>query len=178
LTDFFLIYRLFISPLALLKLLMARFRWALLEDSPQRQIVRVRTFVTLRHWLLNYFEFEFTESRLLRRTLTKGLRDLASHPIVQSSVRDQRIVEELRKHFQRKRKAHCRDMAQMALERPQSSSLRRSGMARQPNARHPRATNLGKCGTCSVQCDDPLRIEYHTCANAFSISSFCRYRMG
>ncbi|GJJ73466.1 Gdp/GTP exchange factor required for growth at low temperatures [Entomortierella parvispora] len=142
LTDFFLIYRLFIPPLALLKLLMARFRWALLEDSPQRQIVRVRTFVTLRHWLLNYFEFEFTESRLLRRTLTLGLRDLASHPIVQSSVRDQRIVEELRKHFQRKRKAHCRDMAQMALERAQSSGPRRRGASVQYSGRHPRTTNL------------------------------------
>ncbi|KAG0274500.1 hypothetical protein BGZ95_009711 [Linnemannia exigua] len=59
LTDFFLIYRLFISPPALLRLLMARFHWALTEDTPQRMIVRVRTFVVLRHWLLNYFEYDF-----------------------------------------------------------------------------------------------------------------------
>ena len=144
LTDFFLIYRQFIPPLALLKLLMARFRWALMEDSPQRQIVRVRTFVTLRHWLLNYFDFDFTGSRLLRQTLTRGLRDLASHPIVLSSIRDQRIVEELRKHFQKKRKAHCRDMAQMALERSQALAQGDSGVTAQRGARHPRTTNLGE----------------------------------
>ncbi|KAG0054532.1 hypothetical protein BGZ83_011032 [Gryganskiella cystojenkinii] len=144
LTDFFLIYRSFISPLALLKLLMARFRWALMEDSPQRQIVRVRTFVTLRHWLLNYFEFDFTGSRLLRRTLTRGLRDLTSHPIVLSSVRDKRIVEDLRKHFQKKRRAHCRGMAQMALERSQEAVQSDTGVAVRRSVRHPRTTNLGE----------------------------------
>lgn len=143
-TDFFLIYRLFIPPLALLKLLMARFRWALMEDSPQRQIVRVRTFVTLRHWLLNYFEFDFTGSRLLRKTLTRGLRNLTSHPIVLSSVRDKRIVEELRQHFQKKRKAHCRVMAQLALERSQAPAPSESGTAVRRSARHPRTTNLGE----------------------------------
>ncbi|KAG0319495.1 hypothetical protein BGZ99_005084 [Dissophora globulifera] len=135
LTDFFLIYRLFISPLALLKLLLARFRWALTEDTPQRQIVRVRTFVTMRHWLLNYFEYDFMGSKVLRRTLVQSLRSLTEHHIVASSVRDQRIVRELRKLFQLKRKTHSREMAQMALERtsrrpieevsPRSSQQRR-----------------------------------------------------
>ncbi|KAG0300991.1 hypothetical protein BGZ98_008711 [Dissophora globulifera] len=135
LTDFFLIYRLFISPLALLKLLLARFRWALTEDTPQRQIVRVRTFVTMRHWLLNYFEYDFMGSNVLRRTLVQSLRSLTEHHIVASSVRDQRIVRELRKLFQLKRKTHSREMAQMALERssrrpieelsPRSSQQRR-----------------------------------------------------
>ncbi|KAF9987203.1 hypothetical protein BGZ75_000921 [Mortierella antarctica] len=121
LTDFFLIFRLFISPLALFKLLMARFHWALTEDTPQRQIVRVRTFVTMRHWLLNYFEYDFMESKVLRRTFIENLRSLAEHPIVQSSVRDQRIVKELRRLFHLKRKVHCREMAQRALEQPPSS---------------------------------------------------------
>ncbi|KAG0212994.1 hypothetical protein BGX28_005235 [Mortierella sp. GBA30] len=114
--DFFLIYRLFISPLALFRLLMARFHWALTEDTPQRQIVRVRTFVTLRHWLLNYFEYDFMESKILRRTFIENLRSLADHPIIHTSVRDQRIVKELRRLFQLKRKVHCRDMTQQALE--------------------------------------------------------------
>ncbi|KAF9958188.1 hypothetical protein BGZ72_000726 [Mortierella alpina] len=121
LTDFFLIFRLFISPLALFKLLMARFHWALTEDTPERQIVRVRTFVTMRHWLLNYFEYDFMESKVLRRTFIENLRSLAEHPIIQSSVRDQRIVKELRRLFHLKRKVHCREMAQRALEQPAAS---------------------------------------------------------
>ncbi|KAF9128445.1 hypothetical protein BGW39_005039 [Mortierella sp. 14UC] len=116
LTDFFLIYRLFISPPALLRLLMARFHWALTEDTPQRMIVRVRTFVVLRHWLLNYFEYDFMGYRLLRRTLIQNLRQLNAHPIICSSVRDQRIVQELRRLFQLKRRQYSHAAAQLSLE--------------------------------------------------------------
>ncbi|KAF8951532.1 hypothetical protein BGZ52_011222 [Haplosporangium bisporale] len=56
LTDFFLVYRLFITPFSLLKLLMARFQWALANDSSQKHIVRIRTFVTLRHWILSFYK--------------------------------------------------------------------------------------------------------------------------
>ncbi|KAK3844763.1 MAG: hypothetical protein J3R72DRAFT_67049 [Linnemannia gamsii] len=127
LTDFFLIYRLFISPPALLRLLMARFHWALTEDTPQRMIVRVRTFVVLRHWLLNYFEYDFMGYRLLRRTLIQNLRQLNTHPIICSSVRDQRIVQELRRLFQLKRKQYSHAAAQLSLE---GSTARRGGSNR------------------------------------------------
>ncbi|KAF9436123.1 hypothetical protein BGZ76_004774 [Entomortierella beljakovae] len=139
LTDFFLIYRLFISPIALLKLLLARFKWALIENTPQRQVVRVRTFVTMRHWLLNYFEYDFMNSKVLRRTHVKSLRELADHPIVRTSVRDKRIIKELRQLYHLKRKSHCREMAQLALERPST------GQTDEPSHRSPlhrRTTNL------------------------------------
>ncbi|KAF9903039.1 Guanine nucleotide exchange factor lte1 [Linnemannia zychae] len=127
LTDFFLIYRLFITPPALLQLLMARFHWALTEDTPQRMIVRVRTFVVLRHWLLNYFEYDFMGYRLLRRTLIQNLRQLNTHPIICSSVRDQRIVQELRRLFQLKRKQYSHAAAQLTLE---GSAIRRGSSSR------------------------------------------------
>ncbi|KAG0021187.1 hypothetical protein BGZ80_002902 [Entomortierella chlamydospora] len=139
LTDFFLIYRLFISPLALLKLLVARFHWALTEDTPQRQVVRVRTFVTMRHWLLNYFEYDFMSSRALRRTHVKSLRELADHPIVRSSVRDKRIVKELRKLYHLKRKNQYREMAQMTLEQPSTRQTNEPSSRRSFQGR--RATN-------------------------------------
>ncbi|KAF9173402.1 hypothetical protein BGX20_003317 [Mortierella sp. AD010] len=139
LTDFFLIYRLFISPLALLKLLVARFHWALTEDTPQRQVVRVRTFVTMRHWLLNYFEYDFMSSRALRRTHVKSLRELADHPIVRSSVRDKRIVKELRKLYHLKRKNQYREMAQMTLEKPSTRQTDEPSSRRSFQGR--RATN-------------------------------------
>jgi len=137
LTDFFLIYRLFISPPALLRLLMARFHWALTEDTPQRQIVRVRTFVVLRHWLLNYFEFDFMGYKLLRRTLIQNLKLLNSHPIISSSVRDQRIIQELRRLFQLKRKQYSHNAAQLTLE---GSSIKqnRSNRSLQHGMYHPR----------------------------------------
>ncbi|KAF9156588.1 hypothetical protein BG015_003888 [Linnemannia schmuckeri] len=117
LTDFFLIYRLFISPMALLKLIIVRFHWALVDDSPQRQIVRIRTFVTLRHWLLNYFEFDFMRSKDLRQTLGLYLRSLTKHPRVTNSMREQRIVKELRQYVQSLKTIHYRKFAQQKLEK-------------------------------------------------------------
>ncbi|KAF9540779.1 hypothetical protein EC957_003752 [Mortierella hygrophila] len=117
LTDFFLIYRLFITPMALLKLIIVRFHWALVDDSPQRQIVRIRTFVTLRHWLLNYFGFDFMRSKDLRQTLGLYLRSLTKHPRVTSSMREQRIVKELRRYVQSLKTIHYRKLAQQKLEK-------------------------------------------------------------
>lgn len=103
--------------MALLKLIIVRFHWALVDDSPQRQIVRIRTFVTLRHWLLNYFEFDFMRSKDLRQTLGLYLRSLTSHPRVASSMREQRIVKELRQYVQSLKTIHYRKLAQLKLEK-------------------------------------------------------------
>ncbi|KAF9955817.1 hypothetical protein BGZ70_010108 [Mortierella alpina] len=133
LTDFFLIYRLFITPAALLKLFMLRFEWALLDNTPERQIVRIRTFVALRHWLLNYFGYDFMGSRPLRQTLSAFLQSLAKHPLVVTSPRDQRIAKELRRYTQSLKKLHYRTKAQEKLERQgrrHDSSPRRSPMKR------------------------------------------------
>ncbi|KAF9416105.1 hypothetical protein BGZ94_010305, partial [Podila epigama] len=117
LTDFFLIYRLFITPMDLLKLLIARFQWALTINTPQRQIVRVRTFVTLRHWLLNYFTHDFMPSKALRQTFTRNLIKLKEHPLVMDSTRDQRIIKELGRYTQSLKKLHYRAMAHQQLNR-------------------------------------------------------------
>ncbi|KAG0275628.1 hypothetical protein BGZ95_008550 [Linnemannia exigua] len=144
LTDFFLIYRLFITPMALLKLIIVRFHWALVDDSPQRQIVRIRTFVTLRHWLLNYFEFDFMRSKDLRQTLGLYLRSLTKHPRVTNSMREQRIVKELRRYVQSLKTIHYRKLAQQKLEkqsRKQQVERRRRLQARR--------SSLGRRGSFS-----------------------------
>ncbi|KAF0381761.1 guanine nucleotide exchange factor lte1 [Gigaspora margarita] len=79
LTDFFLTYRKFLTPIKLCKLLILRFDWALGGDDEERRIVRVRTFVVIRHWLLNYFAYDFIPCYALRTTLTKYLNSLPSH---------------------------------------------------------------------------------------------------
>ncbi|KAF9993712.1 hypothetical protein BGZ80_001785 [Entomortierella chlamydospora] len=117
LTDFFLIYRLFIAPTALLNLFILRFNWALIDDSPQRQIVRIRTFVALRHWILNYFGYDFMRSKELRQKLNTHLRSLSKHPLVVESQRDQRIIRELRRYVQSLKKIYYRNITQQKLER-------------------------------------------------------------
>ncbi|KAL5479017.1 LTE1_2 [Sanghuangporus weigelae] len=65
---FFLSYRTYIDALDLCHLLICRFHWALEEPmSPQevmvKQIVRVRTFVAIRYWLLTFFRIDFLPNR-------------------------------------------------------------------------------------------------------------------
>lgn len=145
LTDFFLIYRLFITPMALLKLIIVRFHWALVDDSPQRQIVRIRTFVTLRHWLLNYFEFDFMRSKDLRQTLGLYLRSLTKHPRVTNSMREQRIVKELRRYVQSLKMIHYRKLAQQKLEK-QSRKQQQQLMAERRRRLQARRSSAGRQG--------------------------------
>lgn len=75
LTDFFLVYRSFISSESLLELILERFQWALtLRQSESRQkslseIILVRMFVLIRHWLSNYFAQDFVLNASLRSTM-------------------------------------------------------------------------------------------------------------
>ncbi|KAH8548879.1 hypothetical protein BGW37DRAFT_168695 [Umbelopsis sp. PMI_123] len=108
LTDFFLTYRTFISPLQLCKLLILRFRWSFINDDENRRVVRIRTFVVIRHWLLNYFVHDFIPSRQLRITLTSYINQLAFHPLVRQSVRDQRIVKGLKRVIRRLKMVYYR----------------------------------------------------------------------
>ncbi|KAI8337889.1 hypothetical protein BC941DRAFT_501889 [Chlamydoabsidia padenii] len=105
-TDFFLTYRSFISPTQLCKLIILRFRWALENDEEDRRVVRIRTFVVMRHWLLNYFVHDFIPIRDLRVVLTTFLNALPSHPLVRSSPRDQRIVKGLKRVVRRLKKVY------------------------------------------------------------------------
>lgn len=105
-TDFFLTYRDFLSSEDLCQLLISRFYWALKNDDESRRIVRIRTFVVLRHWLNNYFVHDFIGNRPLRRILTNFLNNLPRHPLVKSSPRDQRIVKILKRVVRRLKKLY------------------------------------------------------------------------
>ncbi|KAL2024090.1 hypothetical protein VTK56DRAFT_9870 [Thermocarpiscus australiensis] len=75
LSDFFLTYRSFLEPLDLLRMLFARLRWALKRDDEVGLVVRVRTFVALRHWILNYFMDDFVVDYGLRVTFCDLLNE-------------------------------------------------------------------------------------------------------
>ncbi|KAK2016338.1 RasGEF domain-containing protein [Colletotrichum eremochloae] len=75
-SDFFLTYRTFLDAGDLLKLLMARLRWALDRNDEIGMVVRVRTFVAMRHWILNYFVDDFMIEYGLRVSFCNILNDM------------------------------------------------------------------------------------------------------
>lgn len=111
LSIFFLTYRAFLSPLHLLHLLIARFEWAMQPpcspaDEASRRIVRVRTFVVLRHWLLNHFMDDFFPSREVRKGLTEWLNRSARAPHIRQSPKDARLIKGLKKVCRRLKEMH------------------------------------------------------------------------
>lgn len=74
-SDFFLTFRAFLEATDLLRMLIARLRWALDRNDEIGMIVRVRTFVALRHWILNYFMDDFLLEYDLRMTFCNLLND-------------------------------------------------------------------------------------------------------
>lgn len=65
-SDFFLTFRAFLDTQDLLRMLVARLRWAVSRDDETGMVVRVRTFVAMRHWILNYFVDDFVVDHQLR----------------------------------------------------------------------------------------------------------------
>jgi Gdp/GTP exchange factor required for growth at low temperatures len=87
LLDFFLTYRSYVDAVDLCHLLICRFHWALQqhtspEDERVRRIVRVRTFVAIRYWLLTFFTVDFLPNRELRLLLANWLNTLIRDPVL------------------------------------------------------------------------------------------------
>jgi len=85
---FFLTYRSYVTALDLCHLLICRFHWALGRsadggDDMVRRVVRVRTFVAIRYWLLTFFAVDFVPNRELRLVLASWLNTLRRDPILQ-----------------------------------------------------------------------------------------------
>jgi hypothetical protein len=77
LSNFFLTYRAFLSPSDLARYLVARLRWAVSQTDESGRVVRVRTFVALRHWILNYFTQDFEPDHELRNLFCDLVNKLA-----------------------------------------------------------------------------------------------------
>lgn len=75
LSDFFLTFRSFLEPGDLLRMLIARLRWAIAREDEVGMVVRVRTFVALRHWILNYFMDDFVVDYQLRTVFCNLIND-------------------------------------------------------------------------------------------------------
>ncbi|PTB66400.1 guanine nucleotide exchange factor-like protein [Trichoderma citrinoviride] len=102
-SDFFLTYRAFLEPEILLRMLMARLRWALERTDEVGMIVRVRTFVAMRHWILNYFVDDFVldyDLRVLFCVLLNDFVDELSQDAKERRVQ-LKILTELKKCWRR-----------------------------------------------------------------------------
>jgi len=103
LSDFFLTFRAFLNSRDLVSYLISRLRWAVNRQDDFGRIVRVRTFVALRHWILNYFVDDFVPLHSLRVyfcELVNALHeDLRSRE--DGRIGDVKIVGELKKCWRR-----------------------------------------------------------------------------
>lgn len=86
LSDFFLTVRAYMSTHDLLAYLLTRFEWAINRFDDDGRVIRVRAFAAIRHWILNYFPYDFVVDRDLRvkfcqhlNVLTQQVRRGAPH---------------------------------------------------------------------------------------------------
>ncbi|KAH7928036.1 ras GEF [Leucogyrophana mollusca] len=113
LLNFFLTYRTYISAVDLCHLLICRFHWSLSRhatkhDEMVRRIVRVRTFVAIRYWLLTFFIMDFLPNRELRLLLASWLNALVRDPILKKHQDGLSIVRKLIKVVKDCKEAHTR----------------------------------------------------------------------
>ena len=99
LSDFFLTVRSYLSTHDLLSYLVARFEWAINRFDDNGRVIRVRAFAALRHWILNYFSYDFMLDRELRVLFCDRLNDLTK--IVRGRVNygnsDMKLISDLKK---------------------------------------------------------------------------------
>ena len=102
-SDFFLTVRLYLSTHDLAAYLLARFEWAIHRPNDDGQVIRVRVFAALRHWILNYFPYDFVNDRDLRvdfcnrlNAVSKSARDRTNGPS------DMKLILDLKKCWNRR----------------------------------------------------------------------------
>lgn len=99
LSDFFLTARAYLSTHDLLAYLVSRFEWAINRFDDNGRVIRVRAFAALRHWILNYFSYDFVHDRDLRTKFCDRLNVLTR--IVQARANygasDMKLIADLKK---------------------------------------------------------------------------------
>jgi hypothetical protein len=103
LSDFFLTFRSFLNSRDLVAYLISRLRWAVDRQDDFGRIVRVRTFVALRHWILNYFVDDFVPLHQLRTYFCEMVNSLYTYLRARADGGggDIKIVGELKKCWRR-----------------------------------------------------------------------------
>jgi hypothetical protein len=125
LSDFFLTFRAFVQPDELVSFLVTRLRWAVDRPDDSGRIVRVRTFVALRHWILNYFTDDFVPDYELRKhfcELVNGVYEYLQNRS-HGGAGDIKIIGELKKCWRRTCALHWDSADPFARESPDDDIL-------------------------------------------------------
>jgi hypothetical protein len=103
LSDFFLTYRAYMTSDDLVGYVITRLQWAIYYGGDIGSIVRVRTFVAIRHWILNYFMDDFVPSIELRRLFCDMLNALTENVKHRPdrAENDLKIIGEVKKCWRR-----------------------------------------------------------------------------
>jgi hypothetical protein len=101
LSDFFLTFRSFLDTADLLYMLIARLKWALAREDETGTVVRVRTFVAIRHWILNYFADDYVVDYDLRISFCELLNNFVNDPLFLHTKVPLKILGELKKCWRR-----------------------------------------------------------------------------
>lgn len=108
LCDFFLTYRTFSDSHTVMKLLLIRLTWAMQyinsgnEDTEKiGKLVLLRTFVVIRHWVLNYFIDDFEHDEKLCDLFLHSINSLTqqSNFISEDKFYEFKIITDLKVHF-------------------------------------------------------------------------------
>lgn len=108
LCDFFLTYRTFSDSHSVMKLLLIRLIWALQyinsgneETEKVGKLVLLRTFVVIRHWVLNYFIDDFESDEKLCDLFLQNINSLTqqSNFISEDQIYEFKIITDLKVHF-------------------------------------------------------------------------------
>lgn len=105
--DFFLTYRLFVTPDRVMLMLLLRLVWALhylrsIDDDKIciGQRVLVRTFVVLRHWIVNYFVDDFVSAPSLGDLFCDTINQVTQLALVTSTdVFETKVICDLKGHW-------------------------------------------------------------------------------
>ncbi|KAJ3095818.1 hypothetical protein HDU97_006478 [Phlyctochytrium planicorne] len=95
--EFFLTYRLFITPVNLLKSIFLRIRWATAEpDMESKKQVRLRSMAVLRYWVSTFFNEDFAQSKKLRYLLATNVKSfLGPYMLNCSNASETRVFKSL-----------------------------------------------------------------------------------
>lgn len=108
LCDFFLTYRTFSDSHTVMKLLLIRLIWALQyinsgNENTEKigKLVLLRSFVVIRHWVLNYFIDDFESDEKLCDLFLQNINSLTqkSNFISEDQIYEFKIITDLKVHF-------------------------------------------------------------------------------
>ncbi|ORY73804.1 ras GEF, partial [Neocallimastix californiae] len=94
--DFLLTYRFYLTSCQLGRLLITRYRWALVnEDTQEKKKVRIRLFVVLRKWITQFWDIDFKNNKNLIDMILMFIEEINQLPFIQESRYDKKINDTL-----------------------------------------------------------------------------------